>query len=170
MPETKYTEAEVRLVDRSAAQAAVELALPLIQRAMTLPQVGESGVLYIVVMDPARGPRDCAFEEAILYERAVGRDRSQWDVDYSAFARAKAKVAWRTGRDSHLVQELSPHLLAAGDTLLWGTAVLDGIVVAASGAHPWYDEAFAGSVAMCLRAIAQERSRAARKLGLFLPA
>ena len=156
------------LIDRHAAEKAVGLALPMIHEAMKLKEVGESGFLYIVVMDPLRSPHETSFEEAILYEHAVG-DRSKWDADYAGFARAKARVAWRTGMDSHLVQELRPYLLAPGDTVLWGSAVVDGITVAVSGANPWYDEAFAGTVAMCLRAIAKAGIVQERSKGLFLP-
>jgi hypothetical protein len=80
--------------------------------------VGESGSLYIVIMDPALTPAHCSFEEAILYEHAIG-DKARWDTDYAAFARAKARVAWRTGLDVHTVRELRPYLLTAGDTVLW---------------------------------------------------
>jgi hypothetical protein len=149
------------LIDRHAAEKAVGLALPMIHEAMKLKEVGESGFLYIVVMDPLRGPADASFEEAILYEHSVG-DRSKWDADYAGFARAKARVAWRTGMDSHLVQELRPYML-------WGSAIVDGITVAVSGANPWYDEAFAGTVAMCLRAVAKAGIVQERGKGLFLP-
>jgi hypothetical protein len=155
------------LIDRHAAEKAVGLALPMIHEAMKLKEVGESGFLYIVVMDPLRAPSNSTFEEAILYEHAVG-DRSKWDADYAGFARAKARVAWRTGMDSHLVQELRPYLLEAGDTVLWGSAIVDGITVAVSGANPWYDEAFAGTVAMCLRAVAKAGIVHERSKGLFL--
>jgi hypothetical protein len=155
-------------IDRHAAKKAVSLSLPMIHEAMKLKEVGESGFLYIVVMDPVLTPSSSSFEEAILYEHAVG-DRSQWDADYAAFARAKASVAWRTGMDGHLVQELRPHLLTARDTVLWGSVVVDGIVVSVSGANPWYDEAFAGTVAMCLRALAKAGIAEERGRYLFLP-
>lgn len=156
------------LIDRHAAEKAVGLALPMIHEAMKLKEVGESGFLYFVVMDPLRGPSNASFEEAILYEHSVG-DRAKWDADYAGFARAKARVAWRTGMDSHLVQELRPYLLEPGDTVLWGSAIVDGITVAVSGANPWYDEAFAGTVAMCLRAVAKAGIVQERGKGLFLP-
>lgn len=155
-------------IDRDAAEKAVRLSLPMIQEAMKLKEVGESGFLYIVVMAPLLGPATCSFEEAILYEHAVG-DRDKWDADYAAFARAKARVAWRTGFDGHLVQELRPQLLTAQDTVLWGSVVVDGIVVGVSGANPWYDEAFAGTVAMCLRAIAKGGITGERSRHSFLP-
>lgn len=154
-------------INRDTAEKAVQLSLPMIHEAMKLKEVGESGFLYIVVMDPLRRPENSSFEEAILYEHSVG-DREKWDADYAGFARAKARVAWRTGLDSHLVQELRPHLLAAGDTVLWGSAVVDGIVVGVSGANPWFDEVFAGSVAMWLRGLAKGAAVAARGKRLFL--
>lgn len=154
-------------IDRQAAEEAINMVLPLIVEAMKRKEVGESGFLYLVVMDPARTPANSSFDEAILYEYSVG-DREKWDADYAGFARAKAKIAWKTGMDSHVVQELRPHLLNAGDTVLWGSVVLDGIVVSASGANPWYDEAFSGTVAVCLRSIAKARAASARGRNLFL--
>lgn len=156
-------------INRHAAEKAIKLALPMIDAAMQLKEVGESGFLYIVVMDPLLTPATAPFEESILYEHAVG-DREKWDADYAAFARAKARVAWRTGLDGHQVQELHPHLLAARDTVLWGSVVVDRIVVSVSGANPWYDEAFAGTIAMCLRAIAKAGIAEARNQSLFLSA
>lgn len=155
-------------IDRHIAQQAVHMSLPLIQEAMQRKEVGESGFLYLVILDPVRMPGEWAFEEAVLYEHAVG-DVSKWDADYAGFARAKARVAWRTGQDGHHVQELRPHMLVPGDTVLWGSVVLDGLVVSCSGAQPWYDEAFAGTVAMCLRAMAKEKMAAVRGKDLFLP-
>ncbi|MDX3907857.1 MAG: hypothetical protein QHC78_19400 [Pigmentiphaga sp.] len=143
--------------DRQAAAQAVRMALPLIETAMKDPKVGESGFLYIVVMDPASSPVRDQFEEAILYEHSVG-DPEQWDADYASFARGKAYLSWRTGLDSHLVQTVYPQLLQKNDSTLWGTACLDGYVVAASGANPWYDEAFAMAVAACLKAIVKGRA------------
>lgn len=156
-------------IDRAAAAQAVRMSLPLIEEAMKSKEAGESGFLHLVIMDPLLGPSSCSFEEAILYEYSVG-DRNQWDADYAAFAHAKARVAWRTGLDGHMVQELRPHLLTARDTVLWGSVVVDGIVVSASGADPWFDEAFAGTVAMLLRALAKAGIARERERHLFLPA
>jgi hypothetical protein len=151
------------LLDRAAAERAVAMALPMIRTAIDNRSAGESGFFYLVVMKPGSSPANTGFDDAILYEHAVG-DRERWDADYRGFALAKARIAWRTGMDSHIVQEQRPYLLEAGDTVLWGSVAMDGIVVAASGADAWWDEAFAGAVALCLRAeakaaIARERSR-----------
>lgn len=155
-------------VTPASARQAVELCLPMIEAAMQSKFSGEGDFLYIVIMKPGFTP-DCArFDEAILYEHAIG-DREQWDADYDSFARSKAHLSWRTGLDSHVVQESKPHLLSAGDTVLWGSVVVDGIVVGVSGADPWFDEAFAGAIAMTLRALAKKSVAGVRKSGLFLP-
>ena len=150
------------LMSRELAREAVALALPAIERALARPGVSGEGVLHLVVMDPRADPARTAFEDAILYEHAVG-DPAAWGADYRGFARAKAALAWRLRCDTHVVQELRPHLLRAGDTLLWGGVVRDGLVVAASGAHPWFDEAFAHAVAAFLIALAQEKARGLRE-------
>lgn len=140
---------------QDTARHAVELCLPMINAAMESREAGASGFLYIVIMKPGFTPAHGSFKDAILYEHAVG-DTSKWDADYGVYARGKAEVSWRTHRDSHLVQQTQPHMLVEGDSLLCGGVVTHDIVVAVSGADPWFDEAFAGSVAMCLRALAKK--------------
>ena len=155
------------LLGRDAAERAVRMALPMIRTAIDDRSAGESGFFYLVVMKPGSSPASSSFEDAILYEYAVG-ERERWDADYRGFALAKARIAWRTGIDSHIVQEQRPYLLEAGDTVLWGSVAMDGIVVAASGADAWYDEAFAGAVALCLRAQAKAAIARERGRSLFL--
>ena len=149
-----------RFADAAAAQAAIQRALPSIEAALRDPSVSGLGVLHLVVMDPAAPPSRCSFNEAVLLEQSIG-DRDRWDVDYAAYARAKARLAWQHGCDGRRLQRLSPHLLAQDDALVWGGIWLDGIVVAASGAMPAWDEAFSIAVAANLRAIAFERAEAA---------
>lgn len=149
-----------RFATADAAQRAVTLALPMLAASLADKGVGESGCMHIVVMDPCRPHGACAFEEAVLYEHSLP-SREHWDADYAAYARDKARLSWRTGMDSGIVATHAPHLLREGDTLLAGGIVLDGIVVAASGANGWFDEAFARSVACLLRAVAAERRAAA---------
>lgn len=154
------------LLDERDAAAAIDLALPAIRAALARPEVSGEGVLHLVVVNPVVRPPS-PFDDAVLCERSVGEPRT-WGADYRRFARAKAELAWRHHCDTHALQEMRPHLLARGDTLLWGSACRDGITVAASGAHPWYDEAFAHSVLAFLLALAQQKARAARRERLFL--
>jgi hypothetical protein len=151
--------------DRACAQRAIEMALPAIEAAVARRDVSGTGFLSIVVVDPALAPGECTFEEAILAEHHVG-ERAQWDADYNAFARAKARQAWAHGSDTHRLQALQPHRLRVGDVAVWGAVCLDGIVVGVSGAHPWYDEAFATMVAAALRALAKDA--AARQYAAFI--
>jgi hypothetical protein len=127
---------------------------------MTDPEVCGSGFLYIVVMDPGLSPIAATFAEAVLLEHAIGNPAA-WDADYAGFARAKARLSWQENRDSHQVQCARSHALRRGDSCLWGSVCLDGIVVGVSGAHPWFDEAFATAIAANLRAIAKQRHAAA---------
>ena len=142
--------------DRVAALCAVDAALPSIERLLAEPGVSGEGVLCIVVMDPALTPADAAFDEAVLLEYAVG-ERAKWAADYATLARAKARLSWCAGADCAALQTTAAHRLRGGDTLLGGAVCLDGIVVAASGSEPWYDEAFALCVAAHLRASAKRR-------------
>ncbi|MCK9512327.1 MAG: hypothetical protein M0R28_13995 [Pigmentiphaga sp.] len=127
------------------AARAVRLAQPAIDSAMASHEAGDSGFLHVVVMDPRAAP-GTNFESAILYEQSFG-DRSRWDADYAAYARAKARMSWRTGLPGHRICETSPHLLLPDEQPLWGSAVVDGMTVGVSGAFPWFDEAFAGIIA-----------------------
>lgn len=145
------------LADVSAARAALEFVMPMIQTGIDQRRVGESGFLYIVIMDPALRPEDCRFEDAILHEHAVG-DRCAWDADYALYAREKARVCWCHGRCGHELRVCSPHLLSKTQTGVWGGVWLDGIAVGVSGADPWFDEAIGFSVAASLRAIAKQRA------------
>ena len=129
-----------RAIDREEAERAVAMALPLVEAAMRDPFFGDSGFLHLVVMDPDARPGESRFEDAILHEHSVG-DRSRWDADYAAFARGKARESWTTRADNPK-----------------GAVFLDGIVVGASGAFEPFDQAYAGTVAMCLRALSRHRS------------
>lgn len=146
-------------VGRAAAREAVALVAPMMEGALGRRDVVGSGFLYVVVMDPACEAGAASFDEAVLYEQGFG-DRTQWDADYAAFARAKARLSWLTGRDGRTVQALLPHLLRDGDTALSGGVCLDGIVVGVSGAFPEFDELFAGAVALALRALARQARQA----------
>ena len=146
--------------DAGAARQAIAMALPMLERAVEDRSVVGSGFLCVVVLDPGVRHGEVPFDDAVLAEHCIG-DRSRWDADYAAFARAKAALSWRHACDSQSVQASRAHALGEGDSLLWGSVWLDGIVVGVSGAFPWFDEAFALAVAANLRAIAKQRQAAA---------
>ncbi len=145
--------------DRAAAEQAVAMVSPMVLQGMHQRKTGDSGFLYIVVMDPASNSAIDDFASAILYEHAFG-DTNKWDADYASFARGKAQISWRTGRNGHSVRVELPHLLREDDSGIWGSVCIDGIVVGVSGGFPWYDEAIAACVAHCFKAIVKERALA----------
>lgn len=150
-----------RFVDREVAEHAVSLAVPAIELALRDGAVSGQHVLHLVVLDPASLPGICDFEQAVLWERTLGnQDTNAWDADYAAYARDKAALSWRHRTDSRTLQLMSPHRLTRDDCLVWGGVWLDGIVVAASGAMPQWDEAFSLWVAGNVRALAYERATA----------
>lgn len=149
------------LVDGALAAEAVALAEPTLRALLARPGASGEQVLHLVIVDPAAAP---ASELPLLHEHSIG-DPAAWGADYAGFARAKARLAWRLRRDAQAVQDDAPHLLARGDTLLGGAVVRKGLVVGASGAHPWYDAACAGIVAELVLALAQQRARDLRAAG-----
>ena len=144
--------------DREMAMDAVDFVRPLLESALRAQSMGQSGVLYVVVMDPTKRPGDCAFEQAILFEHGFGKERGAWDADYAWYAREKARLSWEFQRDSGVLQCSSPHLLQPQHARVWGSVWLDGIVVAISGLEPMFDEALSGVIAMCLRGFAKARA------------
>ena len=156
------------LIDADTARKAIDLALPMIDKALTDEEVSGCGTLSVVVMDPAAHPRRFRFEEAVLLMQNLGKAQDDGD-DYAGFARAKARLSWENGMDSSVVQATRPHVLRQGDTLLWGSVCLDGVVVAVAGANPWFDEAFATTIAANIRALAkQKQARALQERRLTL--
>ena len=155
------------LLTPELAQRAIERIAKVLDDATRDPHVNQGGFCHVVVMDPARRPGDCAFEEAILLEHSCGGPRDTWDADYAGFARAKARLSWEHGCDSSVLQQQRPWLLREGDTTLWGSVCLDGLVVSVSGGEAEFDEAFAGMVAMLLRAETKLLART-RERQLFL--
>lgn len=79
-------------------------------------------------------------------------EKSAWKYDYAKIALSKAEKSVRTGKASG---DLSPHYLREGDTIYWGSVVLDDIVVACSGVQPYYDEMFAMWIAAAIKAEAK---------------
>jgi hypothetical protein len=154
-------------IDPAAARKAVQLVLPMLDAAVASREAGASGFLYIVILHPGASPANGAFEDAILHEHAVG-DPAGWDADYAHFARAKARLSWRTGRDTSAVLAQAPQLLAPGDTILPGAVLRHDMVVAVSGADPWYDDAFADAIAQCLFAQARKALVIAAREGVVL--
>jgi hypothetical protein len=83
------------------------------------------------------------------------------DLSRSAFpnreiALKKAELSARTGRPT---ASLPPQYLGQGDTVFWGSAVLDGIVVACAGLEERHDEMLSWWIAAAMQAAAREEFR-----------
>ncbi|MCH7529921.1 hypothetical protein IIB50_02275 [Patescibacteria group bacterium] len=145
------------LLTADVAKQAVEMVEPIIYTAMGC-KLFKRDHLHIVVMDPAAMPINrnrVTFKSAILYEVSLGNTEN-WEHDYAKIARSKAQISWWTKLPTHIVQETMPYILTGVDTKHYGSVVLDGIVVAASGVQPWYDECVSHMVAAACRAFSIE--------------
>ena len=65
----------------------------------------------------------------------------------------KARQVRKFGLPNQIVVERMPHLLKGHDTKFWGSALKDGIVVAASGVEPWFDQLISEMVASVCQAL-----------------
>ena len=144
------------LLGADKARKAIDMVRPAILAAMESGQLKHK-TIHIVIMNPGTRPGDVEDEEdAILYEESIG-DPATWERDYNLIARAKAIASWRTGLPTHVLRETMPYMLvaseSASDTPYWGSAVLHGMVVAASGVQSWFDEWVSYMVAAACRAI-----------------
>ncbi len=129
---------------------------PSIEAALRDRSISGLSVLHVVIVDPLALAPEATFEQAVLVERSIG-PRDQWDVDYAAYAYAKARLSWTYHKDSRLVVWTEPQQQQPGEPPGWGAVWLDGLIVAASGAQPIWDEAFSLSIAAALRALAWSR-------------
>ena len=150
-----------RYIDRDAGRQAVAFVAPLLERAATDHAIGQSGVLYVVIMHPTRMHGEHNFDDAILTEQAFGKPRTAWDADYARYARSKAQASWQLGVASGDERAAAYWRRLGHDAPLAGGMVVEGITAAVSGADPTYDEALAGAVALSLRAVLALRERSA---------
>ena len=108
-------------IDKAAAEEAMRFVWPAIERALADRAV-LNGCMHVVIMDPRMTASSGAtFESAILHEVSAP-SREAWDADYAHYARHKAAISWRTGRDSHTVQAVRPHLLRDDDERVWAAS------------------------------------------------
>jgi len=92
---------------------------------------------------------------AILFEGRIDTSERR-PTKYDLIASDKARVSWRTGLPSRVVQQSSPHLYVSRDTKWGGSVVREGIVVAFSGVQAVYDEWIAGMMADLLVAMCRD--------------
>ena len=145
-----------------AREAFETFVLPGIKNAMEEKSVNRMH-MHIVCLHP-NTPYSENTKLPILFDYSIGNpeDWERWDgKSYQDFAQAKARISWRTGMSSREVVMCHPHLLAKGDTILWGSSILNGVIVAVSGVQPYFDEMFA---TMTAAAVIGEASHYANEL------
>ena len=111
-----------------------------------------AGVAVVVAateaVDPAFRCTGETFRRACYLVGTVG-DIAASPYPNVEIALSKAELSARTGRPT---AGLPPHYLRSGDTVFWGSAVLDGIVVACAGLEPRHDEMVAYWIAAAVQA------------------
>lgn len=143
------------LLTQEVARQAVGFVLPALQ---PLIEGGtfKCGDLHIVIANPSVAAGSMTesqwYEGGILYEHSVG-ERSAWQFPFDKIARSKCHLSWRYVMPTQVLQALAPHLLNAGDTVYYGSAVRDGLVVACSGVQPFYDQMVSAWVLEACRAL-----------------
>jgi hypothetical protein len=156
--------AGARVELRSVVERALDALAPAFARIVGDQAVSFEHALHVVVMDPAAAPASGDFDRAVLVERSFGAPE-RWEADYAHYARAKARVAWREGMTTSALVEGAPARLRAGDLVVEGAVCRYGMVVAASGAQPWYDAACAAMVAELVHAALRDAVNAVRAKG-----
>lgn len=143
------------ILDAALVEGAFALSRPAIATLLRDAMPGRSGVAVVVAatpaVDPAFNSTGEAFRRACYLVDVVGNLESS-PYPNIEIALAKAELSARTGRPT---AGLPPHYLRAGDTPYWGSAVLDGIVVACAGLEPRHDEMIAHWIAAAVQAEAR---------------
>lgn len=150
------------LLTPAMAAQAIDLAIPSIEKAFELRLTSRNDLFARL------GLRNCPDErsgmpDTVLAERSFG-DRDAWAFPYDEIAVEKYYLSVRTGLDSRLVQLAHPLLLRRHDVIYWGSVVVGDLVVACSGVQPWFDEAFARTIAAFCQALAENEQMRLREL------
>src|SRR3989344_5507137 len=145
----------IAILDRNMAVNAVRIT-GIASRGMLHENFLNRNALHVVVLDPSKYFGSCQFEQAVLYEESFEKSRG-WERPFDEFARDKALISWRTGMDTHLVQQRFPHLYNEGDITFGGGVSRDGIVVGVSGVQWYFDQMFAELTASACKALSTQR-------------
>jgi hypothetical protein len=129
---------------------------PMLEKLLADSAVSGEHAMHLVVMDPGADP-GTPFDDAILAERSFG-DAARWQADYRAYARAKARLAWRERMSLRTLFADHPERLRDGDIRVEGAVRSGRWIVGASGAQAWYDHAIA-TIAIALFDAATEHAQ-----------
>lgn len=140
------------ILNRDLVEHAFESIRPAVSLLLRDAMPDRAGVAVVVAateaIDPTFRSTGEAFRRACYLVSAIG-DIAASPYPNIEIALSKAELSARTGRPT---ASLPPHYLRPGDTVFWGSAVLDGIVVACAGLEPRHDEMIAYWVAAAVQA------------------
>lgn len=140
------------ILNRDLVEHAFESIRPAVSLLLRDAMPDRVGVAVVVAATEAINPKfrstGGTFRRACYLVSAIG-DIAASPYPNIEIALSKAELSARTGRPT---ASLPPHYLRPGDTVYWGSAVLDGIVVACAGLEPRHDEMIAYWVAAAVQA------------------
>jgi len=160
--EGKETEMPKRTDRIRLAVEAVELTIPSIR--VLFATRAKRRDLCIVIVDPTIKPwevetsgwDDPVFRRDVVLHQYDFCPLGKWERPYDAIATAKAYQAWREGQPNILTNMLCAASLRTNDTVYWGSAVYNGLVVAASGIQSHFDMMISMWVAVAYQHLAQD--------------
>ncbi len=131
---------------------AYEVVRPAIEAVLKSGVTDGKDVVIVVTatkdINPYSVEKLSSFADACYLVDAIG-DPANSKYPITRIALSKAEISARTGLPT---AKVPPQYLLDEDTLYYGSAVLDGIVVACSGVEPYYDEMFSYWIAAAVQA------------------
>lgn len=145
------------ILNKTLVENAFDKVRPALELTMRQTMPGRVGVAIVVTavdtINPWRNDLASTFRDACYLVTSIG-DLSRSTYPNLDIALKKAEMSARTGLPT---AQLAAHHFRSGDTVYWGSAVVDGIVVACAGLEPYDDELFSHWIAAAVKA---EASRA----------
>ncbi|WP_375451680.1 hypothetical protein [uncultured Devosia sp.] len=139
---------------RLHAERAFDIVRPAIVATMASGVTGRQDLAVVITAIPAINPvpDGMSFEDGCLLVAEIG-NLANSSYPNRQIALKKAERSMRTGQPT---AHLSPSSLLPGDSVFWGSAVLDGIVVACAGLDEYHDEMFSYWIAATVNAVAKQ--------------
>ncbi len=117
------------LLTQEAASDALDMVLSQVRRLINEGVFGERIHLHVVIGKPTvpfmEANQDWWNQNGILWEGSIG-DRELWKRDYQSIARSKCFLTWQWQKPT---REIPASVLRVGDTIYYGSAILDNIPV-----------------------------------------
>jgi hypothetical protein len=144
---------------------AIDLALSSISSIMKITrrnyQSAEKPQMHVTVI----APRIPGVPPGTIVEvrRSFG-DIDTWPKDFEKISISKSEITYFTGHPTAIAQTM-PQYLQEGDTLYFGSVIVNGIVVGVSGWEPEIDEMLAGIIAYWIQMLCKMKAVALHDAG-----